>query len=60
MQFLDIDIEKEMEGILSSEDVPAEIRERAIRIALRQVILNHFDELQDKYSEMATTLKSNR
>ena len=57
MQLLDIDIEKEMEAILSSEDVPAEIRERAIRIALRQVILNHFEELQEKYSEMATTLQ---
>ena len=57
MQFLDVDIEKEMEGVLSSEDVPAEIRERAIRIALGQVILNHFDELQEKYSDMATTLQ---
>jgi hypothetical protein len=57
MQFLDIDIEKEMEDILSSEDVPVEIRERAIRIALRQVILNHVDELQEKYSDMAITLQ---
>ena len=57
MQLLDIDIEKEMDAILSSEDVPAEIRERAIRIALRQVILNHFEELQEKYSEMAITLQ---
>ena len=57
MQLLDIGMEEEMEDILSSEDVPAEIRERAIRIALRQVILNHIDELQEKYSEMATTLQ---
>ncbi len=57
MQLLDIDIEKELEDILSSEDVKAEIRERAIRIALRQVILNHSDELQEKYSEMATILQ---
>ncbi len=60
MKLLDIDIEKELEDILSSEDVQAEIRERAIRIALRQVILNHSDELQEKYSEMAGILKSNR
>ena len=57
MQLLDIDIEKEMEAILSSEDVTAEIRERAIRIALRQVLLIHIDELQEKYSEMVTTLQ---
>jgi hypothetical protein len=57
MQLVDIDIEKELEDILSSEDVQAEVRERAIRIALRQVILNHSDELQEKYSEMATILQ---
>ena len=57
MQLLDFNIENEMETILGSEDVSAEIRERAIRIALRQVILNHIDELQEKYSEMATTLE---
>ncbi len=57
MQLSDIDIENEMENILSSEDVPADIRQRALKIALRQVILNHIDELEQKYSEMATTLR---
>ena len=56
MQLLE-DIEKELEDILSSEDVTAEIRERAMKIALRQVILNHSDELQEKYSEMAMVLQ---
>ena len=54
---LDIDIEKEVEDILSSEDAAAEICQRALRISLRQVILNHFDELEEKYSEMVTALQ---
>ncbi len=57
MQLTDIDVDKEMEAILGTEDVPVEIRQRAIRIALRQVILNHIEELEEKYSEMAITLQ---